>query len=97
MEYKNEKLGCSFELPDRPTVRQQLAFYSTLRQWKEDPPEVQCWEAGKKILTHWECAALPDPLTSLDEMTNPTQVRVITWAGWTLFGHFNKLEDLDPN
>jgi hypothetical protein len=98
MKYTNEKLGCSFELPDRPTVRQQLKLFSDLRIWIEDPPLIRYWEAGKQFVTDWQCEVVPDlQAANLDEMTNPKQTNVISWVGLTIHLHFDRLEDLPPN
>ena len=95
MEYTNEKLGCSFGVPDRPTVRQQLAYWSNIRAFEEDAPTIiRLWLGVAGIVQDWACEALPDPKTSLDDIDNPTQTLVVQWAALQVFSHFNKLADL---
>lgn len=97
MKYENERLGCSFEVPDRPTVRQQLEWYGEMAQAKGKDQFVRHWEAAKTLISGWECAALPDPKASLDQMTNPSQTQVVIWAGTQVLMHMNRLEDVPKN
>lgn len=98
MKYENEKLGCSFVVPDRPTVRQQLAYWSAMRAGEVDEPQtVLSWGAAVPLLEDWTCAAIPDPQTSLDEMSNPSQALIVVWVGNTVFAHFQGLADVPKN
>jgi hypothetical protein len=95
MKYTNDQLGCSFDLPDRPTVRQQLVYWDAIRaDSTEEPTLIRLWAGVAKLADNWDCAALPDPSVSLDDLDNPSQTQVVTWAGLKAFGHFNALEDL---
>ena len=96
MEYKNEKLGCSFEVPDKVTVRQQLRYFSAVGTEKDEPTFVQMWPGVGVLAENWQCELLPDPKVSLDDITNPEQVRIVVWAGTTVFRHIDKLENV-PN
>lgn len=98
MKYENEKLGCSFELPDKLTVRQQLAFWQRYADVGEDEStSVRNWEAGKPLIGEWQCEALPDITISLDEMTGTHQARVVTWAGSQVTRFVLSLDELAPN
>jgi hypothetical protein len=97
MKCENEKLGCSFSVPDRPTVRQQLAYFSLVEKAEGQAKREQYWLAAQPLITDWQCEALPDPKTSLDDMTNPSQTFIVLWAGAAVFGHMNTLDDLPKN
>jgi hypothetical protein len=94
-EFTNEPLNCSFKVPDRPTVRQQLAWYSQLRSGESRLDNY--WEAAKAILQDWQCPALPDYKTDLDSLTDPTQTSIIIWAGSQVLVYMQGLEDLPKN
>jgi hypothetical protein len=96
MEYTNEKLGCSFTLPDKVTVRQQLRYYAAVTTERDEPTQVQMWAGVGVLAEDWKCEALPDPKTSMDDMTNPVQARIVAWAGLAVFRHVDSLEDV-PN
>lgn len=98
MKYENEKMGCSFELPDKLTVRQQLAFWQRFADAGEDESTAaRNWLAGKALIIDWKCEALPDIEASLDEMTSPRQASVVAWAGRTITAHVVGLDELAPN
>lgn len=97
MKFENEKLGCSFEVPDRPNVRQQLGWFSEMSETVNQTQFERYWEAGKTLIENWQCDVLPDPSVSLDEMTNPIQTQVVIWAGLQIVGHMNRLEDIEKN
>lgn len=95
MKFTNDELGCSFEIADRPTVRQQLLYWDLIRVEADgDPTTARLWQGVARLVTNWQCAALPDPATDLDAMTDPTQARVVAWAALRVFVHFNALTDL---
>ena len=53
IEKKNERLGVSFQLPDRVTVRQQLAYYSGAGLAVGDELFERYWQGAKAIITDW--------------------------------------------
>jgi hypothetical protein len=97
MKCENEKLGCSFSVPDRPTVRQQLAYFSLIEKAEGQAKREQYWTAAQALISDWKAEDLPDPSISLDEMSNPSQTLIILWAGAAVFGHMNTLDDLPKN
>lgn len=97
MEFTNEKLGCSFTIPDRPTVRQQLAYYSEIAGVPDNERLERYWIGARGWIQSWKCDALPDYKADLETLTNPTQAQILLWAGLQVFGYFNQLEDIPPN
>ena len=97
MDFVNEKLGCKFSLPDRPTVRQQLAFWSEFNEADGSGKFEGYFMAAYPLMTGWTCAALPDPTVDLDSIDNPKAASAIIWAGSQAVKFFNKLEELPKN
>jgi hypothetical protein len=97
MKFENADLGCSFSVPDRPTVRQQLQYYSQVRDTRGKEQYERMWAGAQALIADWQCPDLPDPNASLDEMTNPSQALIIIWAGGMVYRHFNALEDVPKN
>lgn len=93
-----------FAIPARPTVRQQLEYYSRLSETLNEPLYVRLWTCALSLMIDWECEILPDPkislsrLTnpkvSLDSITDPQASTVIMWAGNVVLQHMNALETL---
>lgn len=97
MLYTNEELGCSFELPERVTVRQQLTYITDLNAHEGEPGVIQMWEAGRKLIQDWRCEVMPDPAASLDELFDMKAARVVTWAGLTVMRHMQGLDNVPKN
>lgn len=89
--------GWAFTLPERPTVRQQLAYTSAAGFSGRLSMLERHWEGAKTIMADWSCEALPDTAVDLDELTNPTQAEAITWAGLQAAVHMNGIEDIPKN
>lgn len=97
-EFVNQEHHCRFTLPDRPTVRQQLAYYAATRAARAGHDEYAVyWEGARALIQTWDCPALPDPAASLDELTNPEQALVVLWAGLMVRAHINGLENVPKN
>lgn len=99
MEYKNERLGVTFSVPDKPTVRQQMAYYGAYGYSPVDKDRpVRMWEAALELIEAWECENIPDPKAlDLDTETSPTAASVAIWAGSTVFVYMSDLDDVPKN
>jgi hypothetical protein len=97
MNFTNDQLGCSFSVPDRPTVRQQLQYFALVKESRGKEQFERMWEGAKALISDWKCEALPDFQASLDDLTDPTQAQIVIWAGLQVLGHYNRLEDLPKN
>ena len=98
MEYTNDGLGVQLTVIDRPTVRQQLRYKAALAQGRADSDkqfEVN-WEAAKLLITDWKCEACPLDV-DLDKATDKRIADVITWTGFTVFGHYLALDEIPKN
>jgi len=94
---KFEREDCTFEIPDRPTVRQQLLFFGAASGVSSNDAMLRYWEGAKALIVKWESKVIPDYKISLDDMTDPTQAQLIIWAGLEVLKFMNSLEDIPKN
>lgn len=98
MKIENEKLGCSFEIPDTLTVRQQLAYWQAMPDREAVGSEyAQNWEAAKTLITDWKSQDIPDIALSLDEMTSTRQAQIVMWAGGAVIRRVLALDEVPKN
>lgn len=95
MEFSREDPKARFTIPDRPTVRQQLAYVSLTSGANDAEIVERFWEGAQPLIKEWECEALPKRDADLDELTDPSQTTVILWVAMGVRGHMNSLEDIE--
>jgi hypothetical protein len=83
-----------FSLPARPTVRQQLEYYSRYADTRDAPLYLRLWHSAKILITDWECRTLPNKETDLNSLTDPQTATVVMWAGNVVMQYMNDLEAL---
>ena len=98
MEFKREKPDCEFVLPDKVTVRQQLAYYSAASTIEPEKFLERSWEAAKQIIVplSWKCEVTKMD-ANLDEITDPQAAEIILWAGLKVRDYINGLESIPKN
>lgn len=92
MEFKRDE--CTFTIPDRPTVEQQLHYYSAPG---DENTLLRFWEMAKALIQTWECSVLPDFKTDLSTLDSPTVTSVIIWAGIEVKKYMSELDDIPKN
>lgn len=99
MEFVRENPECKFAVPDKVTVRQQLAYYSAASSVDQSMFLERSWEGAKTIIIpqSWKCDVMPDLNASLDDMTDPQATEIILWAGIRVRDHINGLEVIAKN
>ena len=97
MEYKNEEYKTSFTVPDRVTVRAQMAYYSESARAGGDELFMRLWFGARTLIQNWQSELLPDLHTDLETVTDPTVTAVLMWAAMRVQEHINKLETLPKN
>ena len=96
MEYKNEKLGARFVVPDKITVRQQLTYISEASGYSDSNRVEKLWTAATGLITEWECPGFSLDV-SLDDETNPSVASAIIWAALEVQKHVSNLENIPKN
>lgn len=99
MEFHNEKPKCTFAVPDKITVRQQLAYYSAAASVEKSLFLEHSWEAAKQLIIpqSWKCEIMPELNASLDDLTSPQVADVILWAGMKIREHLSEYESVPKN
>ena len=97
MEYRNDDAGIRFTVIDRPTVRQQLAYFSEVANAEGKQVFLRYWAGAVELIEEWECKDFPDYETSLDEVTNPDIVQIVIWAGMRVMEFMNSLKVVPKN
>ena len=94
MEFERQNPSARFVVPDRVTVRQQLAYFSA---GLNAPPLERFWVAAVPLITEWECELFPDPAASIDDVSDPRITQILTWAGIEVKRHIDALEVIPKN
>jgi hypothetical protein len=98
MEYTNETLGVKFSLPDRPNVRQQLAFRGNILATDADDLFLRYFMGAMALISNWECGIMPDPrAVNWDAATDPRLTDIVVWVSNTVGGHMSALDDVPKN
>lgn len=97
MEIKNDKLSARLVVPDHPTVREQLAYFSETIGTQKLRHVERLWIAARALITEWECPALPDIEADLDKITSPAATDAILWAAMAVKRHMDALDDVPKN
>ena len=84
-------------LPDRVTVRQQLAYHSAAAGAVGEQMIERFWDGARTIITDWKCDALPDIGADLDAVEDPRAASVIMWAGIETWNYIKALESVPKN
>lgn len=97
-EFKNESLGLSFTLPDKPTVRQQMTYMSEAAFAFGKQRFEQYWLGAVAIVQDWKCDLVPDPARlNLDEATDPRVADIVMWVGWEVKEYITRLDNVPKN
>jgi hypothetical protein len=95
MEFKNE--DCTFTIPDRPTVKQQLKWFGAAMGYNKEDTWIRNWEGAKQLIQTWQCDILPDYQIDLDTITDPSQREIVIFVGLETVKFMNLLEDIPKN
>lgn len=99
MRIEHEKIGFSFEIADRITVREQMHYRSaTAGVLESDEKYVTLWRAALPLITAWQAALVPEPdKLDLDKVYDPAVANLVMEVGAAVWLHMRKLEDLPKN
>ncbi len=97
MEFKRKDPTCKFSVPDRPTVKQQLEYFSLAVGTPDKDLMFRHWEGAQALIQSWNCKSLPDQSSDIDQLDDPDITQVIIWAGMAVRGHMNSLDVIPKN
>lgn len=90
--YENEALGVSFDVADRITVREQLAFRQAIFNKNAESTYERYWAGAVKVLKEWQCELVPDPTAlDLDEADDARIADIVQWTANIVAGHMAEL------
>lgn len=97
MKIEHDEGKAVFEVPDKPTVRQQLAYFGATAGAPDGNYLIRFWMGARELITNWKSDIMPDIEASLDELTSPEATDIIIWAGIKVRTHMNSLEEIPKN
>ena len=97
MEYRNEKLSARFVVPDKITVRQQLAYFADCTSVANSNHIEQLWIGARSLIQEWECPDFADMYFDLNKVDDPKIAEVIMWAALEVKKYVNNLESIPKN
>lgn len=98
MRYENEAMAVGFEIAERFTVREQLAYRAAVFAAVGETGYVRYWLAAQTIIRDWSCELVPDPAAlDLDEVYDVAIADIIQWTANTVAGHMIGLETPPKN
>lgn len=95
--FEKQEPSCKFSIPARPTVRQQMQYFSATAGAAGSDLLVRYWHGARILITDWECPAIEKVDADLDQMTDPKQTEVLIWAGLQVRAFIDKLGDIPKN
>lgn len=96
--YENETIGVAFDLPDRITVRMQLAFRGAVALAMNENSYIRYWHGALTVIENWTCARLPDPAElDMDASDDPALADIVAWTTNAVVGHMMNRETPPKN
>lgn len=97
MQLSHPAFKVSFELPDRPSVFQVVAYDSAKIEHDGQPLFIILWECARTVVTEWECESIPALDTPLDTLTGMEAAQVVEWVGTQAVLWRNALNEVSKN
>lgn len=96
-EFERENPACKFSVPVRPTVRQQMEYFSATAGAIGSQLIARYWLGARVLITDWNCEALPGADADLDKIDNPEQTEILIWAAMKVKTFMDSLENISKN
>jgi len=96
VEFTRENPDCIFNIPDRPTVRQQMEYFSATAGAGGKDLIFRYWLGARVLILDWACEAVAVD-ANLDEVSNPEQTEVLIWASMKVKTFMDALENIPKN
>jgi len=88
----------AFDLPDKITVRQQLAYFGAAISTQDNADWLlRYWNGARQIILNWQCEIMPNLDFDPDDVTDPQVTNIIIWAALQVKQHMDALEELPKN
>lgn len=95
--FRNDEANASFQVRERPTVRQQLAYIGKVTSTPDGMLFLRWWNGALDLIEKWECDIFPDHKTDLDKVTNPKVTSLLIWAGLQVQNLMGGLDEIEKN
>jgi hypothetical protein len=97
VEFTKENPSCIFTVPDRPTVRQQMEYFSATAGAAGSQILTRYWLGAKVLIQDWKCDELPKFDVDINSIDNPSQTEIMIWAAMQVKAHMDGLENIPKN
>ena len=96
-EFKNDELGYSFEVADKPKVYDQMRYWSAIQRTGDKSDLFQrYWEAARELVQGWACDVLALD-ADLEKIDDPRATAIIMKVGMAVYTHIVTLEAVPKN
>ncbi len=92
-----EREGVSFDLPDKVTVRQQLAYFSATTQRITGDWIFGYWKGAQVLIENWKSDKVSTLQLDLETVTDPEITQILIWAALTVKSHLDNLSEVPKN
>lgn len=97
MDFNRDKpVKISFTVPDKLTVRQQMAYFSESTGMDSKGHLERLWTGARAVIENWSCD-LFELDADIDTITNPDITETMLWAAAQVRNHVNKLDEVSKN
>ena len=97
MEFKNAELETTFSVPERPTVRQWLAYDSAVDMRIGLTTYERMWAGLQALVKPDDWSSPVDLHIDMETADDERAARVIKWASLTLFSFLHGLRNVEKN
>ena len=97
VEFEDADMGVRMTVIERPNVREQLRYRSLMAFGDQADTYERFWRAVRPLIVEWECEALPDKDTDLEDVAGRKAADAIIWACSTVSAHLSKVEGVEKN
>ena len=94
---ESEAFKVSFDLPERPTARQVLAYDSALMMHRDEPALVKLWECARTVIGNWSCEFVPSIDIPLEDLEGVQAAQAIEWATMQVVDWRTELNNVPKN
>lgn len=95
--FKNDKFDLEFSIKDKPTVRDQLAYFSEVGLARGSELFERLWLGARALILDWKCKVFPDFMLDLDKISDSNVTEILIWAGLQVKRHMDSLDEVPKN